>query len=149
MRILQGNREHRPLPEGEPRPLAVMPEPPEPLGELALQEWHRIGTELHRIGVLTMADRQCLANYCRAYERWQWAEQEMQDAQSMLTTNAAGTLVPHPYIAIGNQAMATMLKHMTELGLTPSSRVRLAAGNSPAEDALGAFLGTSPRRKAN
>ena len=140
IKILHGNRGHRPLPQGEPRPDDTMPDPPVPLGELALEEWYRVGTELHRIGVLTMADRQVLASYCDAYERWYLASEELRDARDYLTTNAAGTLVAHPYVAIANKAMELMLKHMGELGLTPSSRVRLAAGKTHEQDALGAFL---------
>lgn len=40
-----------------------------------------------------------------------------------------------------------MLKHMTELGLTPSSRVRLAAGKGGDTDKLGDFLANKRTKK--
>jgi P27 family predicted phage terminase small subunit len=146
IKILRGNPGKRPLPKGEPRPDPTMPEPPAHLGPIAQEEWARIAPELHRIGVLTQADRTTMAVYCQLYERWVHAERYIKE-QLVMVDKPTGRIIQNPMVRIARQTLDVMLKYMVELGLTPSSRVKLARGEVPVDDPLEQFLrqGKKPR----
>jgi P27 family predicted phage terminase small subunit len=145
LKLLRGNPGKRPLPKGEPRPDPTMPEPPAHLGPIALEEWARMAPELHRIGVLTQADRTTMAAYCVLYERWVTAEKYIKE-QLIIHDRASGRLVQNPMLRIASRTLDLLLKYQVELGLTPSSRVRLATGAPPVDDPLEVFLNNRPRR---
>jgi phage terminase small subunit len=48
---------------------AELPEAPGFLNGYARDEWYRVGEELLRLGLLTVADTQPFAAYCAAYGR--------------------------------------------------------------------------------
>jgi P27 family predicted phage terminase small subunit len=74
LRLLRGNPGKRAIPEEpEPQVPAKCPEPPEHLVGYACDEWYRIAPELHRLGLLTVADIGPLAAYCYAYGQWRSA----------------------------------------------------------------------------
>lgn len=146
LRILQGNRQKRALPKGEPQPLATLPSPPPHLTGLALEEWQRLAPELHRIGVLTMVDRAVLAGYCQAYRRWVDAEDALHE-EGALVVSPNGYNMPNPNNTLANQALGMMHKYMVELGLTPASRVKLAKGIPAVDDPLEQFLTAGKRRQ--
>src|SRR5687768_8474739 len=117
LRILRGNPQKRALPQGEPRPDPTMPDPPAHLGPIALVEWQRLAPELHRIGVLTMADRAALAVYCQLYERWVYAEKYIKE-QLVIQDKSSGRLVQNPLVRIANRTVDLMRGYLVELGLT-------------------------------
>jgi P27 family predicted phage terminase small subunit len=122
-----------------------MPEPPDHLGPLALVEWQRLAPELARIGVLTMADRTALAAYCQLYQQWVYAERYIQE-QLVIRDPHTSRIVQNPLIRIANRTLELMRGYMGELGLTPSSRVRLVEGALPVDDPLEQFLAQSTPR---
>ena len=134
LRILQGNPGKRPLPENEPKPTLLAPERPSWLVGEARREWERVVPELEKLGLLTVVDGAALAAYCQAYATMVQAEKELrahlrQHKKLTVTyVNKAGAdnEVPHPAIKIARDAATTMKAFMTEFGLTPASRVRLA-----------------------
>ncbi len=144
IRILEGNPSRRPLPQREPKPDRTMPVPPVVLGAIAMEEWHRMAPELQRIGVLTMADRTNLAAYCKLYERWVLAEQKVNE-EGLTVETFNGYVIHNPHIGIANTALGLMLKYMIELGLTPSSRTRIAKGETNVDDPLEQFLKGKPK----
>jgi P27 family predicted phage terminase small subunit len=143
LRRLRGNPGKRPLPAGEPKPASDLPEPPAFLGTIALEEWHRVVYEMHRIGVLTGVDQTVLAAYCAVYERWVTAEKGI---TTLTIIGAMGSLITHPNITIAHKALDTMYKYMQDLGLTPSARVKLATGVPTEGDTLDQFI-TAGKRK--
>jgi P27 family predicted phage terminase small subunit len=80
---------------------------------------------LKRIGLLTRIDRAVLAAYCQSYGRWVDAERKLTDTPPLLKT-PAGYVQQSPWLTIANKERELMAKFMAELGLTPSSRSRLA-----------------------
>ena len=103
----------------------AVPECPGHLSVLAREEWARITVELAAIGLLSRLDRAALAAYCQAWGRWVGAEKRI--AKRGLThTTPKGVLMPSPYLGIANRAMKQMKEFLTEFGLTPSSRTRIA-----------------------
>ncbi|MBI1207237.1 MAG: phage terminase small subunit P27 family [Azospirillum sp.] len=126
----------------EPKPAAVaaLPEPPSHLSDEAKAEWGRRGPELVRQGILTALDTATFAAYCQAWGRWVQADEalnriarsdELTRGLVMKTTN--GNVIHSPFLGIANKAMADAVRYAAELGMTPSSRTRLAA--APADDA--------------
>lgn len=139
LKILRGNPGKRPLPTGEPKPAQTLPEPPAHLGPVALVEWHRLATELHRVGILTMADRTTLAAYCQLYEQWVYAEQYIK-TQLVIVDKPTGKIIQNPMIRIAHRTLELMRGYIVELGLSPASRVKLAKGEVSVDDPLEQFL---------
>ena len=75
--------------------------------------------------MLTQVDRAALAAYCQCYGRWVEAERKLTETPAILKT-PAGYVQPSPWLAISSKQLELMAKFMVEIGLTPSSRSRLA-----------------------
>ena len=146
IKLLRGNPGRRPLPQGEPQPSNVMPDIPDHLGPVAQVEWARLAPELHRIGVLTMADRTTFAAYCQLYEQWVYAEKYIKE-QLVIVDKSTNRIVQNPLIRISHRTLDLMRSYMVELGLTPSSRAKLATGKPNVDDPLEQFLTQKKARK--
>jgi P27 family predicted phage terminase small subunit len=125
LKLLQGNPGKRPIRGSEPQPPRSQPSCPAHLSPTAKAEWKRLAQSLNKIGLLTQVDRAALAAYCQAYGRWVEAERKLAETPVLLKT-PAGYVQPSPYLSIANKQLELMAKFMAELGLTPSSRSRLA-----------------------
>ena len=147
LKELEGNPGKRPLNKREPQFRVGRPHCPQHLGTVARREWHRIVGELHRVGLLTLADRAALAAYCQLYDRWAAAEQEIAKTGLTLTTSN-GNVIQNPVVGIANTALDGMRKYLVEFGLTPASRAKLqtAAPEKPKtlDDELRALLSGTP-----
>lgn len=125
LKLLEGNPGHRPINGAEPRPAAGLPTCPAHLNPSARAEWKRLAAELQAIGILTRIDRSVLAGYCQSWGRWVEAERKLKETPPLLKT-PAGYIQLSPWLTIANRERELMLRYMAELGLTPSSRSRLA-----------------------
>jgi P27 family predicted phage terminase small subunit len=137
LRVIEGNPARRPIPV-VPTPAVVRPDPPRFLDQTARAEWRRIVPELEALGLLSRLDRAALAAYCVCYGRWARAERELRKVAAVMTTLRTGHQQPSPWIAISNGALKLMIKYLSEFGLSPASRARLAtpqpgAPRDPAE----------------
>lgn len=147
LRVLKGNPGKRPLPENEPKPQPLAPKRPAWLVGEARREWDRIVSELEKLGLLTVVDGAALAAYCHAYGLMVAAAKELREyvkqhgklTVTHVNKHGAPNEVPHPAIKIGRDAAATMRAFMTEFGLTPASRVRLAMPRQEEPDEYEAF----------
>jgi len=125
VKIAQGNPGKRRINGAEPKPPASLPEPPPHLSEVARAEWDRLAESMNAIGLLTQVDRTTMAAYCQCYGRWVEAERKLAETPAILKT-PAGYVQPSPWLAISSKQLELMAKFMVEMGLTPSSRSRLA-----------------------
>ena len=143
LKLVQGNPGKRPINGREPKPPGSLPSCPAHLSSTAKTEWKRLARSLNKIGMLTEIDRAAMAAYCQAYGRWVEAERKLAETPPLLKT-PAGYVQASPWIGIANKQLELMAKFMAELGLTPSSRSRLAiqvpTGPKPWEDPLDEFL---------
>jgi P27 family predicted phage terminase small subunit len=142
LRILRGNPSKRPL-RNEPRPNrgASCPEAPAFLGAYAREEWARIGPELHRIGLLTVADVAVFAGYCQSLHHWRTAE-ELLARQAARKRDGGLTADGRILVSIARSAAAAMVRFASQLGCTPTARARLAAGiGGQGPDGDGKFSG--------
>jgi P27 family predicted phage terminase small subunit len=141
-RITAGNPGGRPINTREPTPPAVDPAFDEPPVELidprAIVEWRRLAPMLRRCRQVTQADRAALLACCIEWARYLEARDNAQPR--ILTASRSGYRMPNPWLAIQTRALAACMKLWPELGLTPSSRTRIAAdGPGPEGDAFSEF----------
>ena len=125
IRRLEGNRGKRAWNHAEPTAPDALPRCPEHLAPVAKAEWRRVARTLHGMGVLTTIDRAALAAYCQAYARWVEAEHRLRETPPLVKT-PSGYVQQSPWLAIANKQLELMGRYMTELGMTPASRSRVA-----------------------
>jgi P27 family predicted phage terminase small subunit len=126
---LEGNPGQRHLPEHEPEmpsTASAFDAPPVMLvgDAVAVAEWHRLSQLLRGARVLTDADSAALVALCQQWARYLTATERIA-AAGMVVKSPSGYPMPNPYIGIANKALGNCLKLWAELGLTPSSRVRV------------------------
>jgi P27 family predicted phage terminase small subunit len=143
LKLIEGNRGHRPLPENEPQPTPDMPPMPAHLDATARAEWERVAPELWATGVLTVIDGAALGAYCTAFSVWARAEYEIQKgakvddsvlSDGLLQKTKSGNIIQNPLLGIANVARRDMVRLAAELGLTPSSRANLEGRKRGDED---------------
>lgn len=138
LKILNGNPGKRALNKNEPKPDAVIPDPPGHLNDIAIEEWHRMSKALFSAGLLSAIDASALAAYCQTYARWAEAEEGIKESGLMIkTTN--GNVVQSPLVGIANKALTLMHKFLTEFGMTPSSRSRVSVTAKPKANSFEEF----------
>ncbi|MBI1291334.1 phage terminase small subunit P27 family [bacterium] len=125
LKLIEGNPGKRRINGREPRPPASVPTCPAHLSPTAKTEWKRLARMLNETGLLTQIDRTVLATYCQAYGRWVEAERKLAETPPLLKT-PAGYVQVSPWITISNKQVELMTRLMAEIGLSPSSRSRLA-----------------------
>jgi len=116
-------RKPKPKPVGGPN--GGLPRCPAHLDGAARKEWRRLAKPLYDCGILTVADRAAFAAYCQAYSRWVEAETKLKTTPMLIKT-ATGYIQHSPWLSISNKQLELMGRYMSELGLTPSARTRLA-----------------------
>jgi P27 family predicted phage terminase small subunit len=128
-RLLEGNPGKRPINLEEPHP--PPPEagfdapPPELDGHAdAITEWARLAPMLRQAGQVTLADRTVLIAVCLEWDRYLMATREVAK-QGLITTSPNGYSTTNPFLVIASKALAACSRLWPELGLTPSSRVKL------------------------
>ena len=133
LKALENNPEKRP-PKEDPDMSSGLPSPPSHLDKYAKEEWDRLASGLHTIGILYEVDTAVFAAYCQAYSRWRTAEEGIQKSAgiegavfgALVCLTTKGTLMKHPLVDISEKAAAAMVKYSLEFGLSPSARARLA-----------------------
>jgi P27 family predicted phage terminase small subunit len=108
---------------------ARLPACPEHLQGEARKESRRTGKRLLACGLVTAIDTAALAAYCTAWARWVDAEQHLARF-GVVIKSPNGYPVQSPYLAIANKAMEQLMKALTEFGMSPSSRARVAVAQA-------------------
>ena len=137
LHLLHGNK-HK-VKDTTPILDSQIPEMPDFLSAEAIEEWNAITPELNAIGLLATIDKAGLAAYCQAYGRWRKMETMLNKTgviyKKKVKNNktgrmvATGELLTNPLLWIANRAMEQMRQFLTEFGMTPSSRSRVAVMN--------------------
>lgn len=132
-RRLDGNPGRRPLNEEEPQHDPIVVDTlPEALttDAAAAAEWHRLAPLLRAARQITEADRAALIALCLEWARYLAALREVQLKGTVIAA-PSGYPMLNPYLSVANKALAACNKLWPELGLTPSSRVRVKADGPP------------------
>jgi P27 family predicted phage terminase small subunit len=150
LRLLRGNPQRRPLNTNEPQPEvpAEFPEPPPHIEGYAHDEWYRIGPELHRMRLLTVADLKIFEFYCQSYGRWRDAEEALQrfrrgdpNMKGLIVKGQTGAMIENPLIYTARKAASDCMRYALELGLSPAARARLSdSGSGGAPSKFGDLL---------
>jgi P27 family predicted phage terminase small subunit len=136
MRGFPGKR--RPRPEVLPAIPAECPPPPSHLSPHAVEEWQRIGPELHRLHLLTTLDAAMFEVYCESYAQWRVALEliercaaDVPVTRGLLVQGSVADKVQNPLLIVARKAAEAMIAVAGEFGLSPRARARLAAAGFP------------------
>ena len=132
LKVIQGTVDPSRTNYKEPFPEVFLPDPPGYMKGTALEEWHRVSQEMYDLGMLTSLDRAVLEAYCVAYGRWVDAEDKV-SKETLVLKSKDGQPYQNPFLGIANTAWKLVLKAASELGLSPTSRSRIAA-NPPQKE---------------
>ena len=99
----QADRHQAIRPEPQPAISETLAEPPEFPAPYAINEWYRVGPELHRLGLLTVLDVSALAAYCESYSIWRQAAEMLRvAAKDDPTTNG---LLVRGFVRLGDKSV--------------------------------------------
>ena len=130
MKVLEGNPGKRQLNTTELKPKrSGIPECPDWLEDEAKAEWDRLCKNLYELGILTDLDVMTFASYCQAYARWREAEEFISQHGTIVKT-PSGYWQQVPQVSIAHQNQKIMMQAAAEVGLTPSARSRIIAGDN-------------------
>jgi P27 family predicted phage terminase small subunit len=130
-RVIEGNREHRPIDLNVPRPKSMRPPCPKILDAVAKRHWRYIVEELEEMGILAHSDLGIIAAAANAYSRWHRAEEQLRaiakepDQYTEVMKTKAGNWIQNPIVGIANSARDALVRYEAELGLSPTSRTRI------------------------
>lgn len=98
----------------------------------AKEEWNRIVPILFEMQILCESDRTCLENYCLAYDRVVNCQKFIDENGYSYSTESG--FRKYPEVAILEQAQTQVRAFLSEFGLSPASRSRVAAVEKDPDD---------------
>ena len=141
LRILEGTA-HRKPPSREPSAPKGVPPVPERLkaDAVALAKWEELAAILTQMGVLTTGDGEALATLCEVHSAEQSCLLQLRAGGAVMHTDLGG-VKPNPAGPMYRSLVAMKASLLSEFGLTPSSRTKLATPIEKPQDDLEAFFG--------
>lgn len=130
LKLIQGNAGKRKLNTKEPSPdaLAVVPDPPEWFGAIAVAAWQQVAPWLIEAKILTGTDLHNLEAFCMAYQRWREAQDDI--TKNGIIVMGAKQEIKNPACTVANETMRQMATFGSALGLDPAARARLKPGGA-------------------
>ncbi len=129
LKILEGNRGRRPLPQNEPKPEPLAPDMPDWLHADAKAEWQRIVPQLTKLGLLAKTDLGVIVGYCESWAQYKKAMEFLhKHGEVYPIKNDDGTvkyLQQVPQVSIANKAWLNICRASAMMGLSASDRARL------------------------
>jgi P27 family predicted phage terminase small subunit len=125
LKIAEGNPGKWPLNHNEPKPTPGAPACPKHLSGESRKEWERLAPELDRMGLLTLVDLAALAGYCESWGSYLNALAKMKKGGEVVL-GSEGQEIKSKWRIIADDQKRIIHKFLSEFGLTPSSRARLA-----------------------
>lgn len=116
----------------EPEPETEIPKCPEKLTVVGRNEWRRVCGELKLLGVISLAERGSIEQYCQAYEKLHECEKVVKE-QGRFFESENGPK-EHPASKAARSYADQCIKLLASFGLTPTSRTRLAVQSKAAKD---------------
>ncbi len=125
LKLIRSRHGHRALPKNEPE-YPPCSDAPAWISDRAKRHWPLIAKQLEDAGVLTTIDVTALAMYCEAFETWRDANEKLVESGAVIK-GREGIPTQSPYFRVAHLAFQQMMRLLTEFGMTPSSRSRVAA----------------------
>jgi P27 family predicted phage terminase small subunit len=149
LKILEGDRKDR-INQDEPPSPSGLGNPPEWFNDLERSAWGRLSERLGEMGVATRADSEAAMLYCSAYATWR--KSSIIVAKEGFSVETETTTKAHPLWTVIHEAQRTMLRVLSQFGMTPSARAGLHVEGKPEDDPLMSFLagkdtGTDGKRR--
>ena len=156
LRLLEGNRGHRPLDvTGLFRPEVGMPDAPKWLAVEARKAWRRLAPELVRYNLLAKVDRDAFAMLCQTVGRLEQVERAIagrmalavtagrEPAEALLDRTPNGLQVQSALYQVLNREQAKLHQMLATFGLRPDARAKVTAA---IRAQLQLFEGGAPER---
>lgn len=133
LRMIKGNRTHRPLPKNEPKvePLKTILPPEEYLGKHAdmltpnaKDAWELISKDLHGAGILTRLDYMSVISLCLYLGDWIEARKLIIKHGRYVKTDD-NHLQTSVFVRQASQSWEQAKSIMSSFGMTPSDRTRI------------------------
>lgn len=137
LRVIEGNPGKRAVNTSEPD-AGPLGDAPADLEGAAQAKWHEMA-RLWRL-VVTAADRDQLAEYCRLEARRIEAEEKVREEGPVAFT-AGGQPVQSAWLQILNRVREDMRKIAVEFGGTPASRARVKSNGEPEQSKFKGLIG--------
>lgn len=139
LKILQGTQ--RGPAKREPSAPIGVPVMPERLkvDAVAVVKWQELAGILTSMGVLTTGDGEALATLCEVHSAEQSCLLELRAGGAVMRTDLGG-VKPNPAGSLYRSLVAMKASLLSEFGLTPSSRTKLATPIEKPKDDLEAFF---------
>jgi phage terminase small subunit len=135
LKLLRGNPGKQRLPANEPQPAQAIdvPAPPPFITGYAADEWWTVGTELHRLGLLTKVDCAPPAAYCYAYGQWRLAAESLARMAAndpimngQIIKTKYGEAAQNPLVSIARKHASDMVR-LTKIPRPPLAVGRIAS----------------------
>lgn len=139
LKILQGT--HRGPAKREPSSPRGVPPMPERLAvdQVAVAKWQELAAILSAMGVLTTGDGEALATLCEVHSAEQSCLLALRAGGATIHTDLGG-VKPNPAGQLYRSLVSLKATLLSEFGLTPSSRVKLATPAEAPKDDLEDFF---------
>lgn len=143
LKVLEGNRGKRPLPDSEPKPNPKAPKCPAWLDSTAKSTWKSLAPKLVRIGLLTEIDGPMFALMCQQYSRMVAIGKFINKENTSLIQEVqkpdpdGGIRYEYkqgPYPIMEKQYAPIFRMFAKEFGLTPVGRAGLAIKSDKTDD---------------
>ena len=139
LKILEGNPGKKPLPQNEPKPAPIMPDPPTWLDAEGKKFWETYGPKLNLLGLLTEIDGPAFTAICERYALYVKCVKTLKKKGLIMETES-GYEQQRPEVSIAKNALADVKAFLTEFGMTPSSRSRIDLKIEKDEDTMESLL---------
>jgi P27 family predicted phage terminase small subunit len=138
LRLVEGNREHRPI-GVEPKPQPIMPECPEIVDGYAREVWDKLSAILLPLGLLTEADGLAFAALCIEWERYVEMVKALRESGAVWKSDS-GYKQAVPEFTIASKSLGRVQALLAEFGATPSARARLSIKADKDDDEFGDLI---------
>ena len=109
------------------------------LDHVCVEKWHEFADILTRMGVLTLGDGEALATLCEVHSAEQSCLLQFRAGGAVIHTDLGG-VKPNPAGPLYRSLVSQKAALLSEFGLTPSSRTKLATKAEVQKDELEAFF---------
>ena len=128
LRIIEGNRGHRPINTAEPKPESKAPARPRILKGWEIKGWKYLVRELEKMGTLATSDLGVMIAYCHWFGNVMDAKDKLSEPgedNGKIIKTTLGNLIQNPWLGMANTAAKELAKVSAALGLDPTSRTRI------------------------
>ncbi len=145
LRVLEGKRGHRPLPNAPKYP-PLMDDCPRGMPREGRRLWQRVTTALEHSTTLQASDYGALVALCETWATYRAAAADVRK-RGALVAGRSGDLVRNPAWIVANQALVTWTGLAARFGLTPVDRTKIVADHfEPETSPLQEIIAANTRR---